>query len=55
MTHEQVEAAENIIKGTLLVCGFDVKVLYDPCSTYSFATPAFPLHFRKDKETLPFV
>ena len=54
MTHEEAEAAGNVIEGTLSVCGFDAKVLFDPGSTHSFVAPAFALHLGKDKETLPY-
>ena len=55
ITHEQAEAAENVIEGTLPVCGFDARVLFDPGSTHSFVAPAFALHFGKSREMLPFV
>ena len=52
--HEEVEAAGNVIEGTLSVCGFDAKVLFDPGSTHSFVVLAFALHLGEDKETLPY-
>ena len=54
MTHEEAEAAENVIEGTLSVYGFDAKVLFDPGSTHLFVAPAFALHLGEDKETLPY-
>ena len=35
------EAADNVVEGTLLVCGFEAKVLFDPGSTHSFLSPKF--------------
>ena len=54
MTHEEIDATSNVIEGTLFVCGFDAKVLFDPGSTRSFIAPASALHFSKDNETLPY-
>ena len=36
-----VEAAENVVEGTLLVCGFEAKILFDRGSTHSFMSPKF--------------
>ena len=35
------EAADNVVEGTLLVCGFEAKILFDPGSTHSFLSPKF--------------
>ena len=52
--HEETEAPGNVIEGTLSICRFDAKVLFDPGSTQSFVAPAFALHLGEDKETLPY-
>ena len=35
------EAADNMVEGTLLICGIEGKILFDPCSTHSFMSPKF--------------
>ena len=35
------EAADNLVEGTLLVCGFEAKILFDTGSTHSFMSPNF--------------
>ncbi|XXG80002.1 hypothetical protein AAC387_Pa09g0961 [Persea americana] len=54
LTHEVAEAAGNVIEGTLSVCGFDAKVLFDPGSTHSFVAPTFAFHLGEDKKILPY-
>ena len=36
-----VEAADNVVESTLLICGIEAKILFDPRSTHSFLSPKF--------------
>ena len=45
------EAEGNVVEGTLLICGFDARVLFDSGSSHSFLSPSFAklidLHARE--------
>ena len=55
MDHEQAEAAENVVEGTILMCSRDVRTLFDSSSTHSFVAPQFACGFQQPPKLLPYL
>ena len=49
------EAADNMVECTLLVCGIEAKILFDPGSTHSFLSPNFSKLIDMPARELEFV
>ena len=43
LTQQEAQASNAVVAGTLPVCSFDAKVLFDPGATHSFVSPVFVL------------
>ena len=43
LTQQEAQASNVVVAGTLPVCSFDAKVLFDPGATHSFVSPVFAL------------
>lgn len=49
------EAVGDAVEGTLLVCGFQARVLFDPGSTHSFISPRFAQLFDMHARDMDFL
>ncbi|XP_057990644.1 uncharacterized protein LOC131173015 [Hevea brasiliensis] len=45
LTQQDAQASNAVVTGTLPICSFDARVLFDPGSSHSFVSPYFSMRF----------